>query len=72
MIAITIQLTTHVSVIRMSPRTGIPVGIRKNILAQEISNSISNFTERDHHKIALKHQRVGNLQVGFIHPQIVI
>ena len=34
--------------------------------------SISDFIQRDHHEVALVHQRMRNLQVGLINHQIVI
>ena len=30
-----------------------------------------NLFERDHHKIALVHKRMGNLQIGFINRQVI-
>ena len=33
---------------------------------------ISNFVERNHHEVALLHQRMGNLQVGLVDGDVVI
>ena len=44
MIAMTSQETRMVSVIRISPRTGMPVGMRKKIFAPEISKFINYFS----------------------------